>query len=157
MAKKIERTVMSTTEPTPRSFTGQALDERLPDTNAATTKVIGKTSATERDANSSDQFNFWLAPQQIVNPFDIVQVEHVGQALDKDGKATNAPSRSYGLVTTIEHRTDSPNHLANFISSNFGDVNESNINTPRVGSNVAKVNVLANNGEVYMPVQNDRP
>ena len=25
--------------------------------------VIGKTSATERDANSSDKFNFWLAPK----------------------------------------------------------------------------------------------
>jgi len=119
--------------------------------------VIGKTSATERDANSSDRFNFWLAPDQIVNPFDIVQVEHLGQALDGDGKPTNARSRSYGLVTTIEHRTDSPNHLANYISSNFGDVTENNINTPRVGSNVAKVNVLSNNGEVYMPVQNDRP
>ena len=32
---------------------------------------------------------------------------------------------------------------------------ENNINTPRVGTNVAKVNILSNNGEVYMPVQND--
>ena len=40
--------------------------------------VIGKTSATERDANSSDKFSFWLAPTQIVNPFDIVQVDHMG-------------------------------------------------------------------------------
>ncbi len=119
--------------------------------------VIGKTSATERDANSSDKFNFWLATDQIVNPFDIVQVEHLGEALDKDSKPTGKPSRSYGLVTTIEHRTDSPNHLANFVSSNFGDVNENNINTPRIGTNVAKVNILANNGEIYMPVQNDRP
>jgi hypothetical protein len=124
-------------------------DEGQPGSSAS---IIGKTSATERNANSSDHFNFWLAPAQIVNPFDIVQVDHVGLALDKDGKATNASSRSYGLVTTIEHRTDSPNHLANFISSNFGDVNESNVNTPRVGTNVAKVNILANNGEIYMPV-----
>jgi DNA helicase HerA-like ATPase len=118
--------------------------------------VIGKTSATERDANSSDKFNFWLAPSQIVNPFDIVQVEHMGEAI-VDGKPTGKPSSSYGLVTTIEHRTDSPNHLANFVSSNFGDVNDDNVNTPRVGTNVAKVNILSNNGEVYMPVQNDRP
>ena len=108
--------------------------------------IIGKTSATERDANSSDKFNFWLAPNQIVNPFDIVEVEHLGQAQDKDGRPTGKPSRSYGLVTTIEHKTDSPNHLANFVSSNFGDVNETNINTPRIGTNVAKVNVLSNNG-----------
>ncbi len=116
--------------------------------------VIGKTSATERDANSSDKFNFWLTPSQIVNPFDIVQVDHMGEAI-VDGKPTGKPSCSYGLVTTIEHRTDSPNHLANFVSSNFGDVNENNINTPRIGTNVAKVNILSNNGEVYMPVQND--
>src|SRR5438477_4465428 len=102
--------------------------------------VIGKTSATERDANSSDRFNFWLAPDEIANPFDIVQVEHLGQAL-ADGTATGAPSRSYGLVTTIEHKTDAPNHLANFVSSNFGDVNENNINTPRIGTNVAKLNI----------------
>src|SRR6266496_67057 len=119
--------------------------------------VIGKTSATERDANSSDRFNFWLAPEQIVNPFDIVEVEHMGEARDSEGKTSGRPSRSYGLVTTIEHKTDSPNHLANFVSSNFGDVNEDNVNTPRVGTNVAKVNILSNNGEIYMPVQSDRP
>lgn len=119
--------------------------------------VIGKTSATERDANSSDRFNFWLAPEQIVNPFDIVEVEHMGEARDSEGKPSGKPSRSYGLVTTIEHKTDSPNHLANFVSSNFGDVNEDNVNTPRVGTNVAKVNILSNNGEIYMPVQSDRP
>jgi hypothetical protein len=124
--------------------------------NAVNTLVIGKTSATERDANSSDRFNFWLAPDQIVNPFDIVEVEHLGEARDRDGKQSGRPSRSYGLVTTIEHKTDSPNHLANFVSSNFGDVNEEDINTPRVGTNVAKVNILANNGEIYMPVQSDR-
>lgn len=129
--------------------------ETAPATEAP--RVIGKTSATERDANSSDKFNFWLAPGQIVNPFDIVEVEHLGKAFDKDGKPTDHPSKTYGLVTNIEHRTDSPNHLANFVSSNFGDVTETEVNTPRVGTNVAKVNVLSNSGEIYMPVQNDRP
>jgi len=129
--------------------------DELPDADGKM-PVIGKTSATERDANSSDKFNFWLAPKQIANPFDIVQVEHMGEAI-VDGKLTGKPSRSYGLVTTIEHKTDSPNHLANFVSSNFGDVEENNINTPRVGTNVAKVNILSNNGEIYMPVQSDRP
>lgn len=127
----------------------------MPDTTDTPAQpVIGKTSATERDANSSDKFNFWLAPDRIVNPFDIVQVDHMGVALE-DGKPTTRPSRSYGLVTTIEHRTDSPNHLANYVSSNFGDVDETNINTPRIGTNVAKVNILSNNGEIYMPVQSD--
>lgn len=59
--------------------------------------VIGKTSATERDANSSDKFNFWLAPKLIVNPFDIVQVEHMGEAI-VDGKAsTTSKCRGFSL------------------------------------------------------------
>ena len=36
---------------------------------------IGKTSATDRAPNTSDKFLFWLAPDVIVNPFDIVEVE----------------------------------------------------------------------------------
>jgi len=38
---------------------------------------IGKTSATDRDPNTSDKFMFWLAPNVIVNPFDIVEVAQV--------------------------------------------------------------------------------
>ena len=37
---------------------------------------IGRSSATESDANTSDQFSFWLRPRLLVNPFDIVQAEH---------------------------------------------------------------------------------
>ena len=70
---------------------------------------IGRTSATEREANTSDKFSFWLPEGIIVNPFDIVSVEQVNQP-DKPS------SRTFGLVTTLEHRTDAPNHLANFIS-----------------------------------------
>jgi hypothetical protein len=108
---------------------------------------VGRTSATERDPSTSDKFNFWLAPDVIVNPFDIVQVEQVAP----DNKA----SKTYGLVTVLEHRTDAPNHLANFISSNFGNIAEEP-NTPRQGTTVAKVNVLSNNANVYMPVPNER-
>ena len=35
---------------------------------------IGRASATDRDPNTSEEFGFWLAPQVIVNPFDIVGV-----------------------------------------------------------------------------------
>jgi len=107
---------------------------------------IGKTSATDRDANTSDKFTFWLAPNVIVNPFDIVEVEQVSH----EGK-----SKTYGLVTTLEHRTDSPSHLANFISSNFGELTE-DPNTPRQGTNVAHVNVLNNDKDIYMPVASER-
>src|SRR5215472_1962958 len=80
-------------------------------------RPIGRTSATEREAITSDQFAFWLSDDVIVNPFDIMTVEQMNQ----QGQAS---SYTYGLVTTLEHRTDAPNHLANYISSNFGRLDE---------------------------------
>ena len=107
---------------------------------------IGKTSATDRDPNTSDKFTFWLTPEVIVNPFDIVEVEQVGH----EGK-----SKTFGLVTILEHRTDSPTHLANFISSNFGELIEEP-NTPRQGTTIAHVNVLSNDRDIYMPVASEK-
>jgi len=58
---------------------------------------LGRTSATERDASTSDKFSFWLAPNVIVNPFDIVEVEQVSPPGQE-------PSKTYGLVTILEHQ-----------------------------------------------------
>lgn len=90
----------------------------------------------------------------IVNPFDIVESEHFNG------------SKTYGLVTNLEHRTDAASHLANFVSNNFGSVTEEP-NTPRVGATLAKVNVMMNDGGgkkpddtykdgIYMPVENEK-
>ncbi len=78
-------------------------------------QAIGRTSATEREAITSDKFAFRLPDEVIVNPFDIVSVDQVNQP-DKP------QSRTYGLATMLEHRTDAPNHLANFISSNLASL-----------------------------------
>jgi hypothetical protein len=110
--------------------------------------LVGKTSATERDAITSEKFAFWLPDQVIVNPFDIVAVEQVNQA-------DEAASKTYGLVTILEHRTDAPNHLANYISSNFGELGEEP-NTIRQGTTVAFANVLSNSADIYMPVPSER-
>jgi len=109
---------------------------------------IGRTSATEREAITSNKFSFWLTDDVIVNPFDIVSVEQVNQPGE-------SPSRTYGLVTTLEHRTDAPSHLSNFISSNFGKLDEEP-NTARQGTTTAAVNVLSNTGDIYMPVPSER-
>lgn len=111
-------------------------------------QIVGKTSATERDAITSDKFAFWLPDNVIVNPFDIVKVEQVNQP-------DEPTSSTYGLVTTLEHRTDAPNHLANYISSNFGEV-QAEPNTIRQGTTVASANVLNNTADIYMPVPSDR-
>lgn len=57
--------------------------------------LVGRTSATERQPTTSDDFSFWLGPEVIANPFDIVEVEQVVP-----------PSKTYGLITTIDHFTD---------------------------------------------------
>ena len=59
-------------------------------------KVIGRGSATERNANSSNEFNFWLAPEVLANPFDIVEADQM------EG------TRTFGLVTNIKQITDAP-------------------------------------------------
>jgi len=113
-----------------------------------TREIVGKTSATEREAITSDKFSFWLPGNVIVNPFDIVEVEQVNQP----GEPLSA---TYGLVTMLEHRTDAPNHLANFISSNFGDVSEE-VNSVRQGTTVAAATVMSNDEDIYMPLLTDR-
>lgn len=110
--------------------------------------VIGLSSATANQPNSSDEFHFWLAPEVIVNPFDIVEAEQVAP---EGGK-----SRTFGIVTTLEHSTDAPSHLSNFISNDFGQVS-TEPNTVRQGTTVARVAVLSNDRDIYMPVMNDRP
>jgi len=109
--------------------------------------VIGLSSATANQPNSSDEFSFWLAPEVIVNPFDIVEAEQVALA---------GASRTFGIVTTLDHSTDAPTHLSNFISNDFGQV-AGEPNTARQGTTVAHVAVLSNDQDIYMPVMNDRP
>jgi hypothetical protein len=109
---------------------------------------IGRRSATERDAITSEKFPFWLPDHVIVNPFDIVAVDQVGQP-------GQGGSRTFGLVTALEHRTDAPSHLANYISSNFGELTEEP-NTNRQGTTVAMCSVLSNTADIYMPVPSER-
>src|SRR5207249_9265543 len=114
-----------------RGGSGTMADELKDPALSKERKIIGKASATEREPNSSEKFSFWLGPDEIVNPFDIVEAEQV------EG------TRTFGLVTNIKQITDAPSHLSNFISSDFGST-EAPPQTPRQGANVAEVNVLAN-------------
>lgn len=118
----------------------------MADEKSAERQVIGRTSATDKSPNNSDSFSFWLGEKVIVNPFDIVEVDQVKH----DGSST-----TYGLVSSLDHWTDSPNHLANYISSNFGELDEVP-NTPRQGTTVAHVNVLSNDADIYMPVLSEQ-
>jgi DNA helicase HerA-like ATPase len=106
---------------------------------------IGRGSATESQPNTSERFRFWIRPGGRVNPFDIVTA---GQ---------QEASETYGLVTNIHHLTDAAGHLSNYISNDFGERLTEEPQTPRQGANVAEAVVLANNRDIYMPVQNEQP
>lgn len=107
-----------------------------------TNTLIGRILATEKNPTTIDDFTFWTAPDLILNPFDIVKVEHVNN------------SYSYGVIEDIAHITDAASFLTNFISSDFGDVSAVE-NTLRVGMNYVKAKVICNTSNIYIPLQSN--
>ncbi len=103
--------------------------------------LIGRVSATEKNPSTCDDFQFWLADDTLLSPFDIVKVSN-----DYDGSTT------YGVVQDILHITDSPGHISNYVSSDFGSLKADPL-TKRLSLSFAKVSVVHNNKENYMPVR----
>lgn len=106
----------------------------------STRKLIGKVSATEKYPSSCDEFQFWLSDDAILSPFDIVLVEN----------ATD-DSITYGVVQDIFHITDGTGHISNYVSSDFGNVQAVPM-TRRLSLSYAKVSVVHNTNENFMPV-----
>lgn len=104
--------------------------------------IIGRVLATEKNPTTIDDFTFWTDPELILNPFDIVKVQHVNNSF------------SYGVIEDIAHITDAASFLTNFISSDFGDVNAEE-NTLRVGMNYVKAKVVCNTENIYIPLQSN--
>lgn len=108
-------------------------------------KLIGRVSATEKNPSSCDDFQFWLSDDTILSPFDIVRVEN---------KSDN--SVTYGVVQDILHITDGTGHLSNYVSSDFGNVDTTPM-TRRLSLSYAKVSVIHNTKENFMPVFEGSP
>lgn len=104
--------------------------------------IIGRVVATEKNPTTIDNFTFWTDPELILNPFDIVKVQHVNNSF------------SYGVIEDIAHITDAASFLTNFISSDFGDVNAEE-NTLRVGMNYVSAKVVCNTDNIYIPLQSN--
>lgn len=102
-------------------------------------KIIGKISATEKQPTTIDEFYFWTSKNMILNPFDVVKVNHFDNSV------------TYGVIEEISHITDTPSYLTSFISSDFGDVNIKP-NTQRIGMNYVKAKVVGNTKNIYIPV-----
>ena len=107
-----------------------------------TNTIIGRVVATEKHPTTIDDFTFWTEPELILNPFDIVKVQHVNNSF------------SYGVIEDIAHITDAASFLTNFISSDFGDVTAEE-NTLRVGMNYVTAKVVCNTENIYIPLQSN--
>ena len=107
-----------------------------------TNTIIGRVVATEKHPTTIDDCTFWTDPELILNPFDIVKVQHVNNSF------------SYGVIEDIAHITDAASFLTNFISSDFGDVTAEE-NTLRVGMNYVTAKVVCNTENIYIPLQSN--
>lgn len=104
-------------------------------------KTIGKVLATEKNPSTIEEFYFWTKPELILNPFDVVKVDHINQSV------------TYGVIEEISHITDTANFLSDFISNDFGDVSTTPI-THRIGMNYVKARIIGNSKNIYIPVLN---
>ena len=66
--------------------------------------IIGRILATEKNPTTIDDFAFWTNSTLILNPFDIVKIEHVNK------------SYSYGVIEDISHITDAASFLTSSCS-----------------------------------------
>lgn len=107
-----------------------------------TNTIIGRVLATEKKPTTIDDFTFWTDPELILNPFDIVKVQHVNNSF------------SYGVIEDIAHITDAASFLTNFISSDFGNV-DAEENTLRIGMNYVSAKVVCNTQNIYIPLQSN--
>lgn len=106
-----------------------------------TGKIIGKVAALEKCPTTIDTFCFWTDKDTLLNPFDVVVVDHVNG------------SKTYGVVEEISHITDSESFLAEYFSNDFGDI-ESTSFTDRVGMNYVSAKVVGNTKNIFIPVHN---
>lgn len=104
--------------------------------------LIGRVIATEKVPTTIDDFCFWTNKDLILNPFDVVKVEHIKE------------SSTFAVVEEISHITDSASFLSNFISNDFGDV-EAEEATLRIGMNYVKAKVVGNTHNIFIPVQSN--
>lgn len=102
-------------------------------------KIIGKILATEKNPSTMEEFYFWTKPELILNPFDVVKVEHINNSV------------TYGVIEEISHITDTANFLSEYISNDFGDIDTTPL-THRIGMNYVKARIVGNSKGVYIPV-----
>src|SRR5574341_186800 len=102
--------------------------------------LIGKISATSNNPTSADEFCFWVKDDVVIAPFDMVAVENMNSSI------------TVGIVEEIFHVTDGYNHIANYVSHDFGKMDEAPMTT-RLGTVYATAKVTNNDKDIYMPLK----
>ncbi len=102
--------------------------------------VIGRVTATENKPTTCDTLRFWVEDNVVIRPFDVVQIPHLGG------------SRTYGIIQELSFITDSPGHLASYVSADFGDIAAEPLNR-RLGTTIAEARILYNTKNIEMPVR----
>lgn len=103
-------------------------------------KIIGRIAALESRPTTIDEFYFWTDQNRILNPFDVIVVEHVDDSI------------TFGVVEEINHITDTPGYMGAYISNDFGNV-QTSAPTRRIGMNYIKAKVVGNTKKIYIPVR----
>ena len=115
-------------------------------------KAIGRVTATATDYSTTVYFKFWTNSNNVLDVMDIIKVRH---------KSTKSDSWTYGVIEEIEQMTDAVNHMANFISADFGTDLPNNLEKDyatekpnRLQFNCVKARVLKNSDNVNTPCAN---
>ncbi len=109
-------------------------------------EIIGKVTATERSPSTCTKVRFWVKENIIIRPFDIVKIENLSRFEDRE------LSFSYAIIKDLNYVSDSGSDLANYVSSDFGDVSIQPLNS-RLGTTIAIADILYNDQEVEMPIR----
>ncbi|NHJ86817.1 MAG: ATP-binding protein [Asgard group archaeon] len=108
-------------------------------------KCIGKVTATENKPSTCSTVQFWLKDDVLVRPFDIVRIKHISSN-------ESDYSYTYAMIKDLHYITDSVGHLANYVSSDFGDI-DTNPRNERLGTTIAQADILSNDQNVEMPIR----
>jgi len=109
-----------------------------------TSKIIGRVVATEKNPSTTNSVQFWVEKDMVLKPFDVVKIKHI------KGSCT------YAIITELKYLTDSAGYLADWVSSDFGDV-EADPRNERIGTTIADAEILYNNQNLEMPIRNGAP
>lgn len=96
-------------------------------------RSLGRVTSSRVAPSSANTFYFWVAEDAEVNLLDFVSVENIDN------------TRSIGIIKDLTYFTEADNHLTNYISSDFGDV-EADPPSNILGTCIAKVDILGNTG-----------